>query len=305
MSFATARDCGGRETNRGLFNMGRMVDKVPTETEVRDVIQRLNRQSTVVLLARLATHLFLDQFHGNASETIYLQGFLISTFMDDEVLDRAKQRMPNAQLDFRRAFHLQQILTVLKWTILNALPSGGIEPDKDKDARFALGRCLLKTSDLLFPMRMKEQIARDRKSPSAKNYLRLQLAVGAGNEINNPPPVVNAAVRSATIFEEILKRTPSSIDLSSQLKRQAGISLDSYVDLIFGALAIYLCRSPKELIENAGLAVLNPKTFFGSSVPSEMTEQFWQMESCTMSELANMLSGKVNSHLTRTSPRFA
>src|SRR6266404_2220367 len=139
----------------------------------------LNRQSTVVLLARLAIHIFLDQSRRDTSETIYLQSFLISNFMDDEVLDRAKQRMPNARVDFRRAFHLQQILTRLKWTIQIALPSGGIEPDKDRDARFRLGRCLLKTSDLLFPTSMKEQIARDRKSPSARNYLRIQLAIGA------------------------------------------------------------------------------------------------------------------------------
>lgn len=174
-----------------------LCDTVPTETEVRDVLRTFNRQSTVVLLARLAIHLFLDQSRRNTSETIYLQIFLISNFMDDRILDRAKQRMPTARVDFRRVFHLQQILTVLKWTILDALPSGGIEPDKDKDARFTMGRCLLKTSDLLLSTRMKQQIARDRKSPSARNYLRIQLAMGAGNEINNPPPIVNAATRSA------------------------------------------------------------------------------------------------------------
>jgi hypothetical protein len=86
------------------------------------------------------------------------------------------------------------------------------------------------------------------------------------------------------------KTTILPTDLSSQLKRQAGISLDSYVDLTFGALAIYLGRTPKDLIENAALAVLNPKTFFGNSVPPDVGETFWEMESCTISEFASMLS---------------
>jgi hypothetical protein len=71
-----------------------LFDTLPTETEVRDVIRTFNRQSTVVLLARLAIQLFLDQCRRDTAETIYLQSFLISDFMDDELLDRAKQRMP-------------------------------------------------------------------------------------------------------------------------------------------------------------------------------------------------------------------
>src|SRR2546425_11463430 len=90
--------------------------KVPAETEIYEVIEKCNRQSTVVLLARLAIHMFLDQFRRNAAETIDLQSFLIANFWDDEVLGRAREKFGSARLDFRRGFHLQQILTLLKWT---------------------------------------------------------------------------------------------------------------------------------------------------------------------------------------------
>lgn len=264
--------------------------QVPSETEVHRVIQKFNRQSTVVLLARLGIHMFLDQFRRNTAETIYLQSFLVANFWDDDVLSQAKKKFGSARLDFRRAFHLQQILTLLKWTVLHALPSGGIEPDTDRDARFALGRCLLMTSDLLLSTSMRGRIARDRKSPSLKRYLRAQLQMGAGLEINNPPPVVNGVVRSTTVFGEILKRTPTPIDLSRRLEEQAGISLDTYVDLTLGALAIYLCRNPKELIDDAGLSVINPATFFGSSVPSDVAKRFWELESDTLDGMASVLS---------------
>jgi hypothetical protein len=268
-----------------------LFDQSPTEEEVSEVIHEFNRESTVVLLSRMGIHLFLDRFRANKSETIYLQGFLISNFLDSEVLKRWKERMPTAQIDFRRAFHPQQILTALKLAVLHALPIGGLEPDEDNNARFALGRCLLKTNDLLLSEQMATQIAHDRKKPfSAKKYLRIQLAIGAGNEVINPPPVPNGIVRSRSIFEEIIKRTAVPIDLNSQLEQQAGISLDSYVDLTMGALAAYMGRTPQQLIDDASLAVVNPRTFFGSSVPTETTERFWQLESSTIAELANTLA---------------
>ncbi len=264
--------------------------QVPTENEVFEVIQNFNRQSTVVLLARLGIHMFLDQFRRNTAETVNLQSFLIANFWDDDVLSQAKKKFASARLDFRRAFHLQQILTLLKWTVLHALATGGVEPDTDRDARFALGRSLLKTSDLLLSTSMRDRIARDRRSPSLKRYLRAQLQMGAGLEINNPPPVVNGVARSETIFGEILQRTPTSIDLTRHLKEQTGIPLDSYIDLTLGALAIYLCRNPKELIDNPGLAVINPNTFFGSSVSNDLSQKFWDMESDTIDGLASALS---------------
>jgi hypothetical protein len=267
-----------------------LFDRFPSEGEVSEVICTFNRESTVVLLSRLGIHLFLDQFRRNTAETVYLQGFLISNFLDDEVFNRAKERMPQARLDFRRAFHSQQVLTLLKSTILHALPVGGLEPDKDKDARFALGRCLLKTNDLLMSQQMTREIAHDRKMPpSAKKYLRLQLAVGAGNEVFNPPPVPGGVVRSRIIFEEIIKRTAVPIDLNTQLEQQAGISLDAYVDLTLGALATYIGRIPKQFIDDSSLAVVNPKTFFGPSVPNKTTDRFWEMESSTIAECASAL----------------
>jgi hypothetical protein len=264
--------------------------EIPTHEEIFAVIREFNRQSTVVLLARLAGHLFLDEFRRIPSETIDLQSFLVSNFLDDHILDQAKKVMPNERLDYRRPFHTQQILNFLKWAILYALAVGGSQPDSDADARFALGRALLKTNDLLLTQRMKDEIAHDRKSQSARRYLRIQLSVGAGNEVSNPPPVVNAVARSATIFEEIAKRIATPVDLSQQLEKQTGISLDTYVDLTLGALTNYLWRSPKELITDSAFGTINPRMYFGNAVPAETIQKFWEMESSTIEQLANSIS---------------
>jgi hypothetical protein len=267
---------------------------IPTYEEVVAVIREFNRQSSVVLLARLATHLFVDDFRGIPSETVDLQTFLISNFFDDHVLNRARQVMPTERLDFRRPFHSQQILTFLRWTVLHALPVGGTQPDSDANARFALGRALLKTNDLLLTQRMKDEIARDRILKSATRYLRIQLSVGAGNEVSNPPPVVNAVARGTTIFEDIMKRISTPIDLSKQLEKQTGISLDAYVDLTLGTLMNYLSRSPKELMTNSGFGTMNPETYFGKSIPNETTQRYWAMETNTIDQLSNALTSSNN-----------
>jgi hypothetical protein len=264
--------------------------EVPTENEVRQVVKTFNRQSTVVLLAQLSTHLFLDRFRSNSAETTDLQTFLVNNFWDDEVFGRAKNKMGSARLDFRRAFHSLQILTLLKWTIQDALPIGGVDASTDKEGRFMLGRCLLKTSDLLFTGRMKADINRDRKFPSAKKYLRLQLAMGANTELNNPPPVANSVARNAIIFEEIMKRVPSPTNIGGQFSQESGVLLDLYVDCMIGVLSNYLCRTPRDLIANPDLLVIDPKRLFGSSVPLEMIQKFWKMESNSMDELASSLS---------------
>jgi hypothetical protein len=265
---------------------------LPTKEEVCDVLKQFNRQSTILLLARIGIHLFLERFRRKDQETIELQSFLIRNFWNDEVLDQAKKKLGSERLDFRRGFHLQQVLTLLKWAVLYASPTGGIEPDKDIDARYALGTCLLKASDLLLSTPMRDAIGRARQSRSPKRCPRVQLHVGAGNEINNPPPVVNAVVRNEAIFGEILRKSKGTFDVCGRFKERTGLSVESYVDMTLGALAIYLCRTQKELIDNPGLSVINPDTFFGEVVPLDQAQKYWQMESNTIEALEAELSMK-------------
>jgi hypothetical protein len=66
--------------------------------------------------------------------------------------------------------------------------------------------------------------------------------------------------------------------------------LDSYVDFTPAALAMYLCRSPNDLIANSSLAILNPALLFGPAVPVELAQRFWNMQTATMDEFAKVLS---------------
>jgi len=186
-----------------------LFDELPNHEEIWEFLRTCNRQSTAVLLARMATHLYIDRFRRDSAQTIQIQRYLIVNFLDKEVLRRAEERI-RGSVEYRLAFHLQQVLTLLKWTIVHSMPAGGIDPGAEQESRLSLGRCLLKTNDLFLSKTMQSEIDADRCSPSAKKFMRLQLFLGIGNEINNPPVVMNAVIRSATIFEEIIKTVPGS-----------------------------------------------------------------------------------------------
>jgi hypothetical protein len=137
---------------------------------------------------------------------------------------------------------------------------------------------------------MQSEIAADRRSPSAKKFMRLQLFLGIGNEINNPPVVTNAVIRSATIFEEIIKNIPVPIDLNSKLGETTGVTLDTYLDITLGVLANYMGRSQDEFVKDPARAIIDPRKFLGSKVPVESAQKFWEMESTAIGELAVVLA---------------
>ncbi|MEE8608768.1 MAG: hypothetical protein V3S55_14270 [Nitrospiraceae bacterium] len=265
-----------------------LLGKRPTEQEVIQDIQKFDRLHTVLLLSRIGIHLFLDNFHSEAKEANALQRFLVANFFNDEVLAKAKEKYGRDRLDVRRAFHCQQVLTLLKWGILHGASINGLRPDTDRKARFELGDCLLKTSDLLYTKEMRKVMKSWLRVPTMNKFVAFQLQAGSAFEVNNPPPINMSIVRNDMIFGEILRNVPTSIDVATEFSKCTGLDLDVYIDMILGILAHYLSKSQQQLIDDPGLSLINPKTFFGIA-SAKQAEKFWALESATMDEMAQEL----------------
>src|SRR5689334_15077970 len=134
-----------------------LFDVLPQHEEIWAFLRTCNRQHTTVLLCRMATFLYFDRLRQNSQQTIQTQKYLIGNFLDKEVLKRARARIQGS-VEYRVAFHLQQVLTLLKWTLLYSSPAGGIDPGETQDTRYALGRCLLKANDLFLTKKMQLEI---------------------------------------------------------------------------------------------------------------------------------------------------
>lgn len=269
-----------------------LYSKRPTKEEILEELRHLDRLHSVILLSRINAHLFLDGNRRSSEETNALQRFLIGAFFDDNTLSHAKEKLGNAHPDFRRAFHIPQVLALLKDTVTGAAETGGIRPDVDKEARYSLGRCLIKTSDLLMTPEMSRLIEKARRSDSVKNMLAIQLQGGSAFEINNPPPLKSSVVRSDIMFSEVMPRVKSPLNVGTEFVRQTGLDLNTYLDMLFGVIAHYLSKKQQQLIEDPGLAVINPNTFFGKEVSPDHARRFWEMESASLEELKPELQEK-------------
>jgi hypothetical protein len=266
--------------------------KRPSFEDIRQILQSLNRLKTTLLLSQISIHLSLDRFHDESKESQYLQGFLISNLISDDLLGRLKDRYGRERTDVRRCFHPWQVLTLLKWAIMECQPTAGADPGENQDARYSLGRALIMTNDLLATKGSQKAIGKHRESEK-RRMIALQLQVGSALEVSNPPSIRTSIVRTEIMFGEIARRVNPPLDVRAVFANRTGLALDAYVDMVFAILIYYLTQSQKELIADSQKLLLNPDTFF-RIVPKENVEKFLAMEMNSLDEAAT--------HLGRPSP---
>ena len=259
----------------------------PTEDQLLDEIRPLDRLHTFWLLARINILLAVDRIQRDPKETIGLQTYLVNTFIDEKLFDSLKKKFGRESIVDRQPFHSLQILTLMKKVILYGAREGGIRPDVDREGAHRLGRCLLMVNDFLFDEENSRAISASRPS-SKRRKIALQLQVGSGLEVNNPPSIDRSTVRSDIIFNEIAEKKRTTLNVRALFPLRTGLNLEEYVDLIFGVLTHYTILDSKELIEKTGLACVNVKTYFAEANANSV-ERFWQMELTTLDDLEEML----------------
>lgn len=259
----------------------------PTEQELITELSSLDRLHTFWLLARINILLALDRFHRNPQSTIELQTYLVNLFIDEALFQELKRKFGTERIVDRQPFHSLQILFLMKKVILHGARQGGIRPDSVVEGAHRLGRCLMMASDFLFSDRSARAISSARESQTRRK-IALQLQVGPGLEVNNPPSIQKSIVRSDLIFEKIQKSVPHVVDTSDILRARTGLTLEEYVDLVFGVLIHYVLLEPKKLIEETGLACVDVNKYFADA-PKDSVESFWRMELTHIDELEAML----------------
>jgi hypothetical protein len=259
----------------------------PTEDQLLREVRSLDRLHTFWLLARINILLALDRVHRDPKETIRLQTYLVNAFIDDELFESLRQKFGRERLVDRQPFHSLQVLTLMKKVILGGAREGGIKPDSSREGANCLGRCLMMINDFLFTDGNAQAINANRISQKRRR-IALQLQLGSGLEVNNPPSIERSIVRSDIIFNEILRKIAPILDVHDLFEKRIGLTLEEYVDLIFGVLIHYVTLDPSKLIEDTGLACVNVKTYFAEA-PAESVERFWRMELMNLDELEERL----------------
>jgi hypothetical protein len=259
-----------------------MFGERPKEAELIEQLRPLDRLHSIWLLARINLLLALDRFHSSERWTAQLQTYLVNLLINEELFQELKRRFGQERLEHRQPFHSVQILTLMKMIAREGAKSGGLRPDLDKQAANLLGRCLIMANDFLFTPENMRAIKRDRPSVKKKR-IALQLQVGSGLEVNNPPTINTSIVRSEMIFGEILKKTACSLDIRGVFQQRSGMALEEYIDHVFALLTYYITLDITKLIEDSGLACVNMNSFFAEG-SKDLVGKFWAMESTTLDD---------------------
>lgn len=260
----------------------------PEVDEVNRILHGMDRLQTALLLSQISIHLALDRFQNETKQAQQLQGFLVSNLIPDDLFLKLKGRYAHERLDLRRCFHPWQVLTLLKLVITECQPTGGLDPDRDGQARHDLGRALVMTNDLLMTKNGQKAIARSRVSEK-RRIIALQLQLGSASEINNPPSIKTSIVRTEIMFGEIAGRVAAlPLDIKSIFAARRGLQLESYIDFVFGILTYYLTQSQQELIDDSSKVLLDPNTFFRMA-PQGDVQRFFEMEMTDLDGSARLL----------------
>lgn len=257
----------------------------PSYDDLLQEIRQFDKTHTAWFISRLNMLLALGRFH--SQEMTPIQNLMLGLLVDKELLSKLKETFGSE----RQPFHSLQFLLLLKLVLIEAGKTGNMRPDSDREASYALGRCLIMANDLLSSDEGIRAIRSKRPSQNRRR-LALLLQLGSSFEVNNPPDIVASVARSEILFGEILRRTRCSLNIPAVFREQTGIELDQYVDFIFGALAYYFAFKWEQVMENAGLACINTKTFFAQD--QSAAAKWWQIEQTTVGNLAQALQVRNN-----------
>jgi hypothetical protein len=182
-----------------------LMDRVPTEAELDQLVTSFARTPTFLMLAMLNTFLSFYQHSQDDREAFtFVQGFLFQNLTDEDTFERARRRFPHDNMGARPIFHRQQILVLLKKILLSSDEKGRNDPNagNNKDARYALGTLLLMANDLLNPMEQAKRLAQrdETQGDRQRRYEEFCTQMLPMYELSNPADVIPALVRNDEYF---------------------------------------------------------------------------------------------------------
>lgn len=274
-----------RDDNRPTFILpitySDLTDRRPTQEEIDEIVVRLNRHATLFMLSMINS---LLSFREKESEVANdLQGFLFSNLIDDDLFERAKRRFGKDRMEQRPVFHRQQLLTLMRRVLLVASDEGDLDPSPNdaREARHALGRVALMTSDLISAEDQAQKLETAPDIRSAHDELFAQLLPSF--ELSNPPDAERSLIRMDDYFRIFEQGGTSFVfadgqSLTDQFSSLTGLNLRRYLMLVYCVFAYYQieAKHPERLIAETQRFNIDTKTYFANTdaTPEEVVALF-------------------------------
>jgi hypothetical protein len=181
------------------FEFRELFDRAPDLAELVAAIQPLDFRETVGLLCQMNADFRLRRGRDARAR---LQNELAGSLLDDQTLDRLKERFPNESTADRPIFHPLQILNLIQLALQHS--RGTANPVLDSAAKYRLGTTCLIMNDLLVNSGEREGLTFTKTVESASRTLMMQSL--APFEIQNAPSVSHVLYRAQVLFSDVLQR---------------------------------------------------------------------------------------------------
>jgi len=221
----------------------------PTQDEVDALLSRFKRRPTFFMLAML--NALLSFYEKDIDQMNYMQGFLLTNLIDDELFERTKRRYGPHRMEERPLFHRQQLLTMMRRVLAVASNNGGLDPNPNdaKDVRYMLGRVATMVSDLLSPDEQSEKLkARTGDGDRERIHDELFAQLLPSFELTNPPDAPYSVIRNSEYFK-IFERGAGDFTfadgqgLAERFRSLAGLELRRYLMLVYCIYGYYEVES--------------------------------------------------------------
>jgi hypothetical protein len=262
-------------------------ERVPLR-EIKKRLRAFKLSNIVGELARINTLLTIS-FHDD-KKLQKVQSLLVANLIDDEILDAIKRKFGSEKMEQRPVFFPQQILTLLRMSLLVCTENASLIADGKTEAGYTLGRCCLMITDHLLSKKQERAIA---EGTNAKQRKHLGLQTAPTRELYNPTELQRAVVRSEIMFADLLeshrdeiKRELQGFDLLDEFRKAAGLSLSRYCDLVFVTFAYYASKEPQEFVEDQTACAINPASLLASgTVTGRELDGFLTLDSIRLQDL--------------------
>lgn len=237
-----------------------LMDRVPTEEEVDDLIRSFTRTPSFFLVSML--NVLLSFYRDDRKAFTDVQRLLFRTLTDEALFERARQRLGPANMGLRPMFHRQQMLLMMKKVLLLSEESGRTNPNETNEGKYALGKLALMTNDLMNTEQQTKRLEEQKDDRILRNEFCTQML--PTYELSNPPDVIPALVRNheyLRIFDEFAAEGrllfSDGDSVPARFFKITGLTIRDYLLMILAVFLNYKAISTRDdalqqLITNPG-----------------------------------------------------
>jgi hypothetical protein len=229
-----------------------------SESELNEILATFNKLSVLNFLTNINN--FLALFPPNQKRETFekIQGMLTANLLDDVALKTYNESFAHKGISLfdRPLFHRQQILTLMKKTLLYSDNLGGIKIEDTKEAKYILGKVALVMSDFLVDdttQNLFEADSFDTRNEHNKVLNELLTQMLPVIELYNPLELtdsVSITTNYIRLFDSMFPDFINNQTISEYFEEKNKVTLENFLKMIVCVYASYSSESFESFIQN-------------------------------------------------------